>query len=82
MSIQEKIDQLALAALRSSNSASLRPRPATFMLPFEKPKRVAIVQAAGDFRDARYGTPSRGHREVVLAAETTPWPFCTREVWL
>jgi hypothetical protein len=82
MSIQEKIDQLALAVLRSAPSSTCRPQPATFMLPFEKPKRLAIVASSGDFLDARYPTPSRAPREVALAGAASPWPFCAREVWL
>jgi hypothetical protein len=82
MSIQEKIDQLALAALRSAPVMSRCPQPATFMLPFEKPKRVAIVDCFGDLDDARYGSASRLHRESALAAASAPWPFKAREVRL
>jgi hypothetical protein len=82
MSIQEKIDQLALAALRSTPVMGQRPQPATFMLPFEKPKRVAIVDCAGDLDDARYGSASRLHRESALAAARAPWPFTACEVRL
>jgi hypothetical protein len=79
MSIQEKIDQLALAAMRSAPVMS-RPQPATFMLPFEKPKRVAIVESSGGLDDARYGGTPRSHRESALAAANAPWPFMAREV--
>jgi hypothetical protein len=82
MSIQEKIDQLTLAALRSAPVMGSRPQPATFMPAFEKPKRVAIVESSGEFLDARYGTSSREHREAALAVANAPWAFCAREVRL
>ena len=82
MSIQEKIDQLALAALRSAPVMGSRPQPATFMPAFEKPKRVAIVESSGEFLDARYGTTSREHRQAALAGARIPWAFCAREVRL
>lgn len=82
MSIQEKIDQLALAALRSAPVMCSRPRPATFMPAFEKPQRVAIVESSGEFLDARYGGSSREHRQAALAVANSPWPFCGREVRL
>ena len=82
MSIQEKIDQLALAALRSAPVMGSRPRPSTFMPAFEKPQRVAIVESSGEFLDARYGGSSREHRQEALAAANSPWPFCGREVRL
>lgn len=43
MTIQEKIDQLATAALRSAPPEPVAPKPATYMAPFEKPKTVALV---------------------------------------
>lgn len=82
MSIQEKIDQLALAALRSAPVMSSRPRPSTFMPAFEKPQRVAIVESSGEFLDARYGGSSREHRQAALAMANSPWPFGGREVRL
>lgn len=82
MSIQEKIDQLALAALRSAPVMSRRPQPATFMPAFEKPQRVAIVESSGQFLDARYGGTSREHRQAALAVANSPWPFGAREVRL
>ena len=82
MSIQEKIDQLALAALRSAPVMSGRPRPSTFMPAFEKPQRVAIVESSGDFLDARYGGTSREHRQAALAVASSPWLFGSREVRL
>lgn len=45
MTIQEKIDQLANAAIRSAPPAPSLPKPATYMAPFEKPKTVALVAA-------------------------------------
>ena len=45
MTIQEKIDQLANAAIRSAPPAPVAPKPATYMAPFEKPKTVALVAA-------------------------------------
>lgn len=45
MTIQEKIDQLANAAIRSAPPAPVAPKPTTFMAPFEKPKTVALVAA-------------------------------------
>jgi len=82
MSIQEKIDQLALAALRSAPVMGSRPQPATFMPAFEKPQRVAIVESSGEFLDARYGGSSREHRQAALAVANSPWPFGAREVRL
>lgn len=82
MSIQEKIDQLALAALRSAPVMGSRPQPATFMPAFEKPKRVAIVESSGEFLDARYGATSREHRQAALAGAKNSWAFCAREVRL
>lgn len=82
MSIQEKIDQLALAALRSAPVMSRRPQPATFMPAFEKPQRVAIAESSGQFLDARYGGTSREHRQASLAVANSPWPFGAREVRL
>ena len=46
MTAQEKINQLATAALRSAPPAPVAPKPATYMAPFEKPKTVALVEAA------------------------------------
>ena len=43
MTIQEKIDQLATAALRSAPPEPVAPKPATYMAPFDKPKTVALV---------------------------------------
>jgi hypothetical protein len=47
MSTQEKIQQLALAALRSAPPSGV-PKPATFMAPFEKPKTMAIAEKAAE----------------------------------
>lgn len=82
MSIQEKIDQLALAALRSAPVMSCRPQPATFMPAFEKPQRVAIVESSGEFLDARYGGIPLENRQAAPAVACSPWPFCCREVRL
>jgi hypothetical protein len=46
MTTQEKIEQLALAALRSAPPPASTPKPATYMAPFEKPKTVALVEGA------------------------------------
>ena len=43
MTIQEKIDLLAAAALRTAPPARVAPQPTTYMAPFEKPKTVALV---------------------------------------
>lgn len=43
MTIQEKIDQLATAALRSAPPEPVAPKPTTYMAPFDKPKTVALV---------------------------------------
>jgi hypothetical protein len=72
MSTQEKITQLALAALRSAPSAG-KPKPATFMRPFEKPKSVALVSCAGDARFEKSGG-SAGFQAA--------WPFARQEVWI
>jgi hypothetical protein len=48
MTTQEKIEQLALAALRSGPPPAAAPKPATYMAPFERPKTVALVEAAKD----------------------------------
>lgn len=45
MTAQEKINQLALAALRSAPPTAALPEPTTYMAPFEKPKSVAMVAA-------------------------------------
>lgn len=79
MSIQEKINELALAALRTAPVMS-RPQPATFMPPFEKPRQLAIVEAGGPVTDARYRGSSRIDRELALAAAASRWPFHVREV--
>jgi hypothetical protein len=76
MSTQEKITQLALAALRSAPPSAGIPKPATFMNPFEKPKSVAL--AAGS-RDARF---ERLAGELVGAGAGSSWPFASREVWI
>lgn len=44
MTAQEKINQLATAALRSAPPEPSLPKPATYMAPFEKPKTVALVE--------------------------------------
>jgi hypothetical protein len=44
MTAQEKINQLATAALRSAPPAPVAPKPATYMAPFDKPKPVALVE--------------------------------------
>lgn len=44
MTAQEKINQLATAALRSAPPAPAAPKPATYMAPFDKPKTVALVE--------------------------------------
>jgi hypothetical protein len=44
MTAQEKINQLATAALRSGPPAPVAPKPATYMAPFEKPKTVALAE--------------------------------------
>jgi hypothetical protein len=44
MTAQEKINQLATAALRSAPPEPSLPKPATYMAPFEKPKMVALVE--------------------------------------
>jgi hypothetical protein len=46
MTTQEKIEQLALAALRSAPPPASTPKPATYMAPFEKPKTVGLVESA------------------------------------
>lgn len=45
MTTQEKINQLASAAIRSAPPAPSLPKPATYMAPFDKPKTVALVAA-------------------------------------
>lgn len=81
MSIQEKIDRLALAALHSAPSRSTRPEPTTFMLPFEKPGRVAIVESSAGIRDARFGGSSRQPQEAA-ALVSRSWPFGAGELRL
>jgi hypothetical protein len=46
MTTQEKIEQLALAALRSAPPPASTPQPSTYMAPFEKPKAVGLVEVA------------------------------------
>jgi hypothetical protein len=72
MSTQEKITQLALAALRSAPPAGA-PKPATFMRPFEKPRAVAIVSGASDSRFEKAGGS---------ACFQSTWPFASQEVWI
>ncbi len=73
MSTQEKITQLALAALRSAPPSAGTPKPATFMRPFEKPKAVAIVSGASDVRFEKSGGS---------ACFQSTWPFARQEVWI
>jgi hypothetical protein len=68
MSSQEKITQLALAALRSAPSAGM-PKPVTFMRPFEKPKAVALASSACNARFEKSG-----------GSFQAPWPFARQEV--
>ncbi|MEK7949189.1 hypothetical protein [Luteolibacter soli] len=70
MSTQDKITQLALAALRSAPRA-VTPKPATFMRPFEKPQALAIVSGAHDSRFEKSG-----------GSFQTAWPFARQEVWI
>ena len=70
MSTQDKITQLALAALRSAPPAGT-PKPATFMRPFEKPKNVALVSGTSDARFEKSG-----------GSFQTAWPFARHEVWI
>ncbi len=79
MSLQDPIDQLALAVLRSAPSMNRCAQQATFMRPFEKNQRLATVETS---RDVRQASARRAPRETALAGATTPWPFCAREVWL
>jgi hypothetical protein len=72
MSTQEKITQLALAALRSAPSAGI-PKPATFMRPFEKPRAVALVSSGNDDRFEKSGGS---------ACFQSSWPFGRQEVWI
>lgn len=46
MTAQEKINQLATAALRSAPPVPSAPKPATYMAPFDKPKTVAITEVS------------------------------------
>ena len=46
MTTQEKIEQLALAALRSAPPPASAPQPSTYMAPFEKPKTMGLVESA------------------------------------
>jgi hypothetical protein len=70
MSTQDKITQLALAALRSAPRA-VTPKPATFMRPFEKPRALAIVSGASDVRFEKSG-----------GSYQASWPFARHEVWI
>ena len=70
MSTQDKITQLALAALRSTPRA-VTPKPATFMRPFERPKAVAIVSGVNDARFEKSGGSYQSN-----------WPFARQEVWI
>lgn len=76
MSTQEKITQLALAALRSAPPSAGIPKPATFMPAFEKPKSVALVAGT---RNAR---PAAEHVGAGAACFHNPWPFARHEVWI
>ena len=57
MTIQEKIDQLATAALRSAPPEPVAPKPATYMAPFDKPKTVALVAASESADSAPVAAP-------------------------
>ena len=70
MSTQDKITQLAIAALRSAPSVRI-PQPTPFIRSSEKPRAVAIVSGAGDVRSEKSG----GSFEAA-------WPFGLREVWI
>jgi hypothetical protein len=65
MTTQEKIEQLALAALRSAPPPASTPKPATYMAPFEKPKTVALVEGA---KPAAEPAPAAPTPEPVAAA--------------
>jgi hypothetical protein len=79
MSTQEKITQLALAALRSAPPSAGIPKPATFMSPFEKPRAVALVAGSNDIR---YERTASSFATAGAAASAAAWPFARREVWL
>ncbi|MCW1923001.1 hypothetical protein OKA05_10595 [Luteolibacter arcticus] len=73
MSTQEKITQLAIAALRSAPPSAGTPKPVTFMRPFEKPRAVALVSGASD---------SRFEKSGGSACFQAAWPFARHEVWI
>ncbi len=79
MSTQEKITQLALAALRSAPPSAGIPKPATFMPAFEKPKSMALVAGA---REARCDRSGSEHLGTGAACFHNPWPFARHEVWI
>lgn len=75
MTIQEKIDQLANAAIRSAPPAPVAPKPVTYMAPFEKPKTVALVAvpeaagAAAPVRDTLPAAPFKDEADPLLRAQ-------------
>jgi hypothetical protein len=68
MTAQEKINQLATAALRAAPPAPVAPKPATYMAPFEKPKTVALV-AAPELTPAPVAAPFKDEADPELRAQ-------------
>ncbi len=68
MTAQEKINQLATAALRAAPPAPVAPKPATYMAPFEKPKTVALV-AVPEVAQAPTAAPFKDEADPELRAQ-------------
>jgi hypothetical protein len=66
MTTQEKIEQLALAALRSGPPPAAAPKPSTYMAPFDRPKTVALVEGA------KTPAPVSGTEAPVLSQSEAP----------
>lgn len=72
MTTQEKINQLASAAIRSAPPAPSLPKPATYMAPFDKPKTVALVAAPVSVSAA---APAPVAPAAAAASEAPAAPF-------
>lgn len=70
MTTQEKIEQLALAALRSAPPPATTPKPATYMAPFQKPKTVALVEGAKPAAEAVPAEPAAERVEAEAPAKS------------
>ena len=78
MTAQEKINQLATAALRSGPPAPVAPKPATYMAPFDKPKTVALAEvpaSAAPVASAEPAAPAAAHSLRIRIMSWLPVVF-------